>query len=297
MYTDNCHIPVLLKEVLEFLQPDVQNPLYLDVTFGGGGHTKALLDAYPTLKIIAFDWDKEAIKQGQPLVEKYEGRLKLIWGSFGHLYKLLKNNGIGQVDGILADFGTSQNQIKEGDGFSIYNDTPLDMRMSNSHFKATAAHIINYGQPEELREIFWRYGEERHAKKIVEAIIEARQKKYINTTFELAHIVECVVKRTESSKIHPATKVFQALRIFVNHELDNIISFLPVALQTLKSGGKFACISFHSLEDRLVKQFFQDHVRNGTCELVFKGAKAPTESEIAVNRASRSAKLRIIKKN
>lgn len=295
MHTETYHIPVLLQEVIESFDPQPGDVL-LDVTFGGGGHSQALLDTYPTLKIIGFDWDKEAIERGQLLVEKYEGRLQLIWGSFGHIYKLLKKNNIKQVNGILADFGTSQDQIKTGAGFSLYNDTPLDMRMSPSHFKVTAAQIVNYAQPEELREIFWRYGEERHAKKIVEALVEARKKKLFKTTLDLAEVIERVVKRSSSGNIHPATKVFQALRIFVNQEMDNITAFLPIAFEVLQPGGRFACISFHSLEDRPVKQFFQAQVKDGKGELLFKGTKIASDEELSRNRASRSAKLRVIKK-
>lgn len=296
MYTENLHIPVLVTEVLDVCNP-APNSVFLDVTFGGGGHSQALLDKYPTLKIIGFDWDEEAIEQGQVLVDKYEGRLELIWGSFAHLYKLLKKHKISQVDGVFADFGTSQNQIKMGEGFSIYNDTPLDMRMSHSHFKATAAQVVNYGKAEELRQIFWDYGEERHAKAIVQAIIAARQKKLFKTTADLANVVEQVVRRMPGSKIHPATKVFQALRIFVNKEIENITAFLPAAFEVLKPGGKLICISFHSLEDRPVKYFFQDRVREGTADLLFKGSITASEEELAFNKASRSAKLRAIKKN
>lgn len=295
MLTDNYHIPVLLQEVLESFDP-APGAVYLDMTFGGGGHSQALLDTYPDLKIIGFDWDKEAIERGQELVEKYEGRLQLIWGSFGHIYKLLKKHKINRIDGILADFGTSHNQIKTGSGFSVHLDTPLDMRMSPSHFRVTAEQIVNYGQPEELCEIFWKYGEERHTKKIVQAIIEARKKKLFKTTHELAELIEHVVKRSGHSSIHPATKVFQALRIFVNQEMENITAFLPVAFEMLQPGGRLACISFHSLEDRPVKQFFQSLVQEGKGELLFKGAKSASEEEVASNRASRSAKLRVIKK-
>lgn len=295
MLTEQYHIPVLIKEVLDSFEPR-PGDVYLDVTFGGGGHSQALLDKFPDLTIVGFDWDKEAIERGQELVEKYNGRLQLIWGNFGHLYKLLKKHKINRVDGILADFGTSHHQIKYGSGFSVHQDTPLDMRMSNSHFKVTAAEIINYGHPEELCEIMWRYGEERHAKKIVQAIVEARKKKLFKTTRELADVIERVVKRSENSTIHPATKVFQALRIFVNQEMENITAFLPIAFGVLRPEGRLACISFHSLEDRPVKQFFQSCVQEGKGDLLFKGAKTASDEEIAINRASRSAKLRVIKK-
>jgi len=198
------------------------------------------------------------------------------------------------VDGILADFGTSQFQITERDGFSIKNDTPLDMRMSTGHFKVTAADIINYAVEEELCEIFWDYGQERFAKQIVRKILEERRKKKIKTTGQLAALIQKVVPRKE--KIHPATRVFQALRIFVNRELENITAFLPAAFAALKPGGRLVCISFHSLEDRIVKQFFREQVATLKAIEVSKKAIMASEQEVSENRSSRSAKLRVIEK-
>lgn len=294
MDTTNYHIPVLVDEVLQGLKIKPKG-VYLDVTFGGGGHSQAVLQANPTIKVIGFDWDQNAIEHAQPLLEEYGDRLQLIWGSFAHLYKLLKKNNIKQVDGILADFGTSQFQINERDGFSVYNTTALDMRMSQSHFRTTAADIINYAVEQELCEIFWKYGEEREAKKIVWHIIERRKKKPFTTTTELAQLIEKVMG-TKKGRIHPATRVFQALRIFVNKELDNISSFLPAAFAALKPGGRLMCISFHSLEDRLVKDFFRDKVSLLQAVMVEKKPITASEKELVENRASRSAKLRVIEK-
>lgn len=175
------HKPVLMEEVLSglALKP---GGVYLDVTFGGGGHTTAILNQDPTVKVIALDWDLRAIERAQPLVEEYKDRLTLVWGSFAHLYKLEKKYKFPQFNGILADFGTSQDQIHESDGFSFNNDTPLDMRMSLGHFKTTAAHVVNYAKAEELCEILWTYGEENRAKEIVRAIIDERQKLKIKST-------------------------------------------------------------------------------------------------------------------
>jgi len=287
------HQSVLVNEVLEALNIQ-KDGTYLDVTFGGGGHSKELLDSNQTISVIGFDWDQHAIEHAESLQEQYGDRLALIWGSFAHLYRLAKKHKIKLVDGILADFGTSQFQIHERDGFSVYNDTALDMRMSSSHFKTTAADIINYATEKELCEIFWEYGEERNAKKIVQRICQERQKKKITTTKQLASIIEKLVGR--SGKIHPATRVFQALRIFVNKELDNITAFLPAAFDLLKPGGRLVCISFHSLEDRLVKTFYREKIESGKAIMVEKKALQPTEEERAENPASRSAKLRVIEK-
>ena len=170
------HKPVLVDEVIEGLQLKPHG-VYLDVTFGGGGHSSTLLDLDPTISIIALDWDKHAIENAQPLIEKYDGRLKVIWGSFAHLYRLAKKHKFPQFDGILADFGTSQFQIHHEDGFSVYNDTALDMRMSHSHFKVKASDIVNYASEQELREIFWKYGEERNTKKNSSWHLSTTQKK------------------------------------------------------------------------------------------------------------------------
>ena len=292
------HIPVMVKEVIEGLaiRP---GKVYLDVTFGGGGHTRAILESDSTVKVIAIDWDTKALDVGQALQDEFPDRLSFIWGSFGHLYKLLKKEKIQSVDGILADFGTSFMQIHEQDGFSIYNDTPLDMRMSAAHFKTTAADVIRFSTEKELCEILWEYGQERYAKQIVREIIKVRETHFIKTTKDLADIVERSVGRiyrAKKQKIHPATRVFQALRIFVNKELDNIISFLPVALNTLSSTGRLVCISFHSGEDRLVKHFFKDESQKGSAVLISKRAIIASDEEMKENRSSRSAKLRIIEK-
>ncbi|HLW73061.1 MAG TPA: 16S rRNA (cytosine(1402)-N(4))-methyltransferase RsmH [Candidatus Babeliales bacterium] len=288
------HKTVMVDEVLHYLDPQPQG-LYCDVTFGSGGHTKAILNKQPECRVVAIDWDATSIETYAPaLEEQYQERLHLLWGNFSNLYRLLQKAKVGKVDGILADFGTSQMHIKERAGFSFYRDSELDMRMSPAHQQVTAEQVINKSSEEKLCEIFWQLGQESHAKKIVAAIIEARQKKAIRTTRELAALIEKVIPRSgRSSKIHPATKVFQALRIYVNHELNNITGFLSGALQVLKPNGLLLCISFHSLEDRLVKQFFKDQADAGKLEIITKRVVVPTAEEIAKNPSSRSAKLRV----
>lgn len=292
------HKTVMIDEVLQYLNPQ-PNGLYCDVTFGSGGHTKAILDSQPECRVVAIDWDATSIETYAPaLEEQYGDRLTIVWGNFAQLYRLLQKAHIPKVDGVLADFGTSQMHIKSRAGFSFYRDSPLDMRMSPAHQQVTAEQVVNKSPEDKLCEIFWQLGQETHAKKIVAAIIEARQKKLIQTTRELALIVEKavgrgVMKNKRSAKIHPATKVFQALRIYVNHELNNISGFLSGAMQVLKPDGLLLCISFHSLEDRLVKQFFKEKAEEGKLEIITKHVVVPTAEEIAKNPSARSAKLRV----
>lgn len=291
--TTDYHIPVLLDETLDALAIKPKG-LYFDVTFGGGGHSTAILQKDQTINVIGFDWDQNAIDHAQPIIDQFDGRLQVIWSSFVHLYKQIKKHKLKQPDGILADFGTSQFQISERDGFSVYNSTALDMRMSLSHFQVTAEQIVNQATEQELCQIFWDFGQERHAKKIVKKIIETRQKTPITTTTQLAKLVESVVGRPE--RIHPATRIFQALRIVVNHELDNIESFLPAAFQALKPGGRLVCITFHSLEDRIVKQFFRQKVAEGAAIAISKKAITACPQELEINKSARSAQLRVIEK-
>jgi len=294
MEQNKYHKPVLIEEVLTYLDPK-PNKVYVDVTFGGGGHTRAILEKEPGCSVIAFDWDKNAIeKNGYPLQEEFPDRLTLIWGSFSHVLMLLKKEKITQVDGILADFGTSQFQITQLPGFSVHRDTVLDMRMSPAHQKITAEEIINKSTPKKLEEIFFDLGEERYSKQIVRAIVEERSNRRIRTTGQLVDIIKKVVPKDAKKKIHPATKIFQALRIFVNTELENIHSLLMASLRILKPGGNIVCISFHSLEDRIVKQFFKDHpcvIDRGFKILTPKVVEA-TEEEVQMNPSSRSARLR-----
>ena len=286
------HKPVLVSEVLEYLDPKPGH-VYLDVTFGSGGHTRALLTKEPTCSVIAMDWDMEALERfGQPLQAEFGNRLRLMWGNFSLLYKILKKEGIDSVDGILADFGTSQVQIAERAGFSVYRETALDMRMSPAHQQMTAAGVLATASEEKLRQIFWQLGEERYAKQIARAILQERKIRHIETTGHLADLVAKAVPSDARQKIHPATKVFQALRIYVNKELANIESLLAVSLRIVRPGGRLVCISFHSLEDRIVKQFFQEHEARGELSIVTKHAVTASDTELQENPSARSAKLR-----
>lgn len=290
------HKPVLVQEVLTYL--DIKpGGTYLDVTFGTGGHTRAILEREPTCRVIAMDWDNVVLEAfGVPMQEEFGDRLTILWGNFALLYKILKNENIHSLDGILADFGTSQVQLMDRPGFSMFTDTPLDMRMSPPHQQVTAAHLLNKASGEKLREIFWQLGEERAAKQIVYAIMEFRKKKWIATTGQLVKIVESVVPRNKKSRIHPATRVFQALRLYVNRELNNITAFLPMAIEFLKPEGRLVCISFHSLEDRIVKTFFKEKDQAGLVEILTPRIVIGTPEEIQENPSARSAKLRAAQK-
>jgi 16S rRNA (cytosine1402-N4)-methyltransferase len=289
------HKSVLTAEMLEYLNPQ-PGKTYLDVTFGTGGHTRAILEKEPTCTVIAIDWDAQALETyGPPLQEEFGDRLRLVWGNFSLLYKIVKKEHIEKVDGIIADFGTSQVQILQRAGFSIYRDTPLDMRMSPSHQRITAAEIINTASEEKLCEIFWQLGEETRARPIVRLILQERIKNPITTTGQLVDIIERVLGGAAGRRVHPATKVFQALRIYVNKELDNIHAFLSSALKIVRPGGNLVCITFHSLEDRVVKQFFKEQeLMHTLSNLTPKGIVCSTQ-ELHENASARSARLRAAK--
>jgi len=290
------HKSVLVQEVLHYIDVKPQG-VYLDATFGTGGHTRALLEQDPTCHVVALDWDANVLETyGQPLQEEFGDRLRLVWGNFALLYKIVKNERIGPFDGILADFGTSQIQLFERHGFSVYRDTPLDMRMSPSHQQLTAAELIAQASEKKLSELFWELGEERYARQIARAIVTERQRHPIETTGQLASLIEKMVPRKKHVKIHPATRVFQALRIYVNKELENIKAFLEGALKILKPDGRLVCISFHSLEDRIVKNFFHEKETTGELEILTPHIIMASEQEGAQNPSARSAKLRAAKR-
>ncbi len=289
------HIPVLLKEVVEHLAPK-DYEIYVDATFGGGGHTEAILHSNSSCKVIAIDWDKDALDlNGERLKEKYGERLILIRGNHAHITRLLKKLDISKVDGILADFGTSQHQIFNAPGFSFYSQDVFDMRMSPQHHKVTAYDIVNNAKENELTKIFRDYGQESYAHKVAKAIVLYRKEKgKIKTAEQLSKIVEYVI-HAKSKKIHPATKIFQALRIVINDELNNIKSLLSQSLNLLNPCGRLVCISFHSLEDVLVKNFLREHQLD--FETLTKKAVKPTEHELKNNSSSRSARLRAAKRS
>jgi len=288
------HKSVLTKEVVKGLAIK-PNGLYIDATFGGGGHTSAILEAEPTAKVIALDWDKTAIEtNGPPLKEKFGDRLTLIWGNFARLHFILKEEKISKIDGILADFGTSQHQIHHKEGFSFQTDTPLDMRMAPRYQKTTAAQMLNNFDEKKLAQIFFELGEEPKARAIARAIALQRKQEKFRTTKQLTDLIQSVAPRKKNQKTNPATKIFQALRIYVNSELANIEVFLKTAIKALSTEGRIVCISFHSLEDRIVKTIYKEHPNE--LEILTKKPTTATPEELTANPSARSAKLRVASK-
>ncbi len=293
------HIPVLLAEVLEALKP-APGQLILDGTFGAGGYTSAILDRGAS--VIALDRDPNAIAAGQALVEQSGGRLTLIHSQFSELARHVPEGGL---DGVVLDIGVSSMQLDEAErGFSFQKAGPLDMRMSAAG--VSAADVVNRAKVSDLIRIFGFLGEEKQAGRIARAIEKRRTEAPFETTRDLAGLIEIVTPRKAKDKIHPATRVFQALRIFVNDELGELARALFAAERALKPGGRLVVVSFHSLEDRIVKKFFLD--RSGKSsgsrhlpelikrDVIFapvgKSMIAASEEECAVNPRARSAKLR-----
>lgn len=294
---ENYHKSVLVAEVLQYLDPQ-PGKTYIDATFGGGGHTIAILEKEPTCRVIALDWDAQALERGAELQAKYGDRLEFLWGNFASIYMILKKHKISKVDGLLADFGTSQHQIftKDGLSFAKDKDSFLDMRMSTAHYKTTAAEVLNKSSEAKLVNIFFELGEESAARKIAKMIVEERKKKKFKMTSQLVDLIVKIKGPKRGNTSHPATKVFQALRIYVNHELDNIESFLQASTKILNDNGRVVCISFHSLEDRMVKHFFKEYhhttKNGGNFEVLTPRVVTATLEELELNLSARSACLR-----
>jgi len=288
------HIPVLQKEVLEFLSPKADEN-FIDATIGGGGHAFEILKhTAPNGKLLGIDVNLAAIEDLKEKIknEEIKNRLILICGNFSNLQNIVRDFNFNSVRGVLADLGFSSGEIEtSGRGFSFLRDEPLDMRYGKNEL--TAEKIINNWSDQDLTKIFREYGEERFADKIAAAIVRDRKTKRIETTFELVRIIrQSTPYFYHRRRLHPATKVFQALRIAVNDELNNLNKFLPQVLDVLVSGGRLAIISFHSLEDRIVKNCLKEKKREGLIEILTKKVTRPRHEEIAQNPRARSAKLR-----
>jgi 16S rRNA (cytosine1402-N4)-methyltransferase len=286
------HVSVMPLEVSNCLVNKLDG-LYVDCTFGGGGHTAYLLEKFPNIKIIAFDCDEDAYKQFIENKKCFNNRVTFIRDNFKNIKQALSNINVYKVDGILADIGVSSKQFDDlSRGFS-FNANVLDMRMDIRN-PLTAKEIINTYSSKDLADIFYKYGQEYMARQIAYAIYVRRKRGIINTAVELQDII-CSVKRQES-RINPATKVFQALRIFVNKELSNLDLLLVQAPEILNSQGRIVIISFHSLEDKIVKLNFKQNAYNKIYKLLTKKVITATYEEVKTNPRSRSAKIRACEK-
>lgn len=302
------HISVLLNESVDGLNIK-PNGIYVDGTAGGGGHSAEILKRLENGRLISIDQDPDAIAA---VTERFRGNEKsiIIKGNFANMKELLENRGIRMVDGVLLDIGVSSHQLDTAErGFSFHEDAPLDMRMSQQG--TTAEELVNTLPFEELRRIIFQYGEEKYASSIASAIVKARENQPIKTTIELAEIIKGAVPQRVRRDGHPARKTFQALRIAVNGELDKLRQGMEQAFELLSPGGRLAIITFHSLEDRIVKQQMAKWCEGCICpkdfpvcvcgnkpkaRLVNKKPITAASTEIDKNQRSRSAKLRICEK-
>lgn len=306
------HEPVLLQAVIDGLHLS-PGATVIDATVGGGGHSRVILErTAPDGVVVGFDRDRTALLYAAEQLEEYGERFVAIHDSYAqlaqHQDEIMSH---APVMGILADLGLSSLQLDDPDrGFAFRYNGPLDMRFDQSH-GPTAADLLNSQPEEELRMLLWEYGEEPSARRIAHAIVEERVQHPLDSTDDLLHVIERVVKRRPGQRIHPATRTFQALRIAVNHELEQLTMFLPQAVALLAPGGRLAVISFHSLEDRIVKQFFKREATDCLCApespicqcghtaaltLITRKPIAASPEEIQSNPRARSAKLRIIEK-
>jgi 16S rRNA (cytosine1402-N4)-methyltransferase len=296
------HIPVLGRQAIAMLQPRAGG-IYVDATFGAGGYSRAILEAAGA-RVIGIDRDRSAVTAGFDLVDRSDGRLTLVEDRFSNLAEICAAQGVDAVDGVVMDVGVSSMQLDEAErGFSFRLGGPLDMRMG--HDGPTAAEVIAKASEADLANIIYIFGEERHSRSLARAIVAARKQAPITTTRALADIIAKVV-RSKPGEIHPATRTFQGLRIFVNEELDQLHLALSAAERVLKPGGRLVVVSFHSLEDRIVKNFLVERAKAGggsrhlpvvtqaapSFHILTKRPVTPDDDEVAANPRARSAKLR-----
>jgi len=285
------HFPVLLEETVNLLSREGE-AVYVDATIGLGGHSYELLRRNPKAYLIGIDKDPNALEVAERRLKEFEGRFSLYQADYRDIDEVLKAEGVEAVDGILMDLGVSMLQLKTPErGFSFMEEAPLDMRMDPRQ-RLTAYDVVNRYSERELARIIREFGEERFAPRIARAIVQYRRKKPIETTRELAEIVERAVPKGFYRRIHPATKTFQAIRIEVNRELEHLKEALLKIPNLLKVGGRVAVISFHSLEDRIVKHTLRHFEKEGLLRVLTKKPIIPSEEEIRKNPPSRSAKLR-----
>ena len=287
MHSKLKHHPVMVDEILSYLAPE-KLKTYVDCTFGQGGYSKKILEN-TNCNIIAIDRDKDALEHAKLLKKKYPKNFIFCVNNFSRLDQVLKKNDIKKIDGLIFDLGISNTQLNNPTrGFSFSNNGPLDMRMDIENLDLTAQKIINEFDQHNLSDIFYYYGEEKNSRQIARKIIEFRKKKEISTTFEL---VELIKKVNSYKKKHPATRVFQALRIFINDELNELDITLKKSLLFLKKNGKIITVAFHSLEDKVIKNFFSRN--KGLLKILTKKPITPNEKEVKINPRSRSARMRV----
>lgn len=295
MIHDDIHIPVLLHEILDIFQP-LPGQCFVDGTANGGGHTFALWErVQPNGMILAIDKDCDLIKRLEKKAEERKARIVCACGSYADIERIIAEKNIAHVSGILLDLGYSSYHIEgSGRGFSFQKDEPLIMRYEpNATEGVTARDVVNEFSETDLADIFYRYGEERFSRRIARVICEARKRTPIETTLQLADIVSAGKPRRFWGRIHPATKVFQALRIYVNEELADLERALPALISAAGTDGKIAIITFHSLEDRIVKHYFKQQEKEGKIKIITKKPMIPTDAEMKENPRARSAKLRV----
>jgi len=289
---DRLHEPVMTAEVLDFLRP-ARGGVFLDCTVGLGGHARALLEAGAT-RVIGLDRDRDALARASDALRPWADRVELVHADYRAFEGVLDARGLGLVDGALADLGVSSLQFDAaGRGFSFQRDEPLDMRMDQSSGE-TAADLIAGASERELADVIFGYGEERFSRRIARAIVGARMEAPIDTTGRLAAIVRRAVPRRGPARIDPATRTFQALRIWVNRELEGLDAFLVAALRRLRAGARLVVISFHSLEDRIVKHTLRAVAAQGetAIQILTKKPIVAGDEEVRRNPRARSAKLR-----
>ena len=287
------HVPVLVGEVLEYLNVRTAG-IYIDATVNGGGHAEAILRLAKEVRLLGIDRDSTMLAHARERLAPFNDRAMLVQGNFAEIDQLHRASGLPPADGLIADLGLSSNQIEEAQrGFSFDREGALDMRMDASG-PVTAADLVNHLPERELADLIFELGEERHSRRIARAIMKARP---IHKTTQLAQVVaRAIPLRTGLHHIHPATRTFMALRMAVNQEMENLDAFLDRSLAVLAPGGRMVVISFHSLEDRKVKQSFHQWRRERRAHLLTKKTCRPSEAEVAANPRSRSAKLRAIEK-
>lgn len=304
------HRPVLLKETMEVLAPE-RGGLFLDGTLGMGGHSEAILEASTSTRVIGIDRDPEALELARKRLERFGSRFSAVHGNFKDIDHFVSEHG--EVSGVLVDLGVSSLQFdSEQRGFSFRFDAPLDMRMDASSDEPTAAELLETTQEDEIANLIYQYGEERRSRKIARWIVERRETgRAVRTTRELADLVARAVGYKKGNQIHPATRTFQALRIAVNRELEGLDSFVQTSVKLLEPGGRFAAISFHSLEDRIIKQGLRRLAGQCICpprvpicscgattsiEILTRRPIVAGDEEVEQNPRARSAKLRASRK-